>query len=60
MISAVFSGSLFAKAKKSKKSQSSVRVIQAVHTPTNVPDGFLNEDGKSDGFEVAVLSAVGE
>lgn len=47
-----------AKVKKSKKSD--VRVIQAAHTPTNVPYGFLDENGKSDGFEIAVLKAVDE
>lgn len=50
---------LCAKSKKSKK-DSSVRLIQIAHTPTNVPYGFLNEKGESDGFEVSVMKAVDE
>lgn len=45
---------------KSNTSENSVRIIQAAHTPTNVPYGFLNEQGESDGFEVSVLKAVDE
>lgn len=48
---------LCAKSKKNKK-DSSVRLIQIAHTPTNVPYGFLNEKGESDGFEVSVMKAV--
>lgn len=47
------------KAKKNKKN-ADVRVIQAAHTATNVPYGFLNDKGESDGFEVSVLKAVDE
>lgn len=50
---------LCAKSRKSKK-DSSVRIIQVAHTPTNVPYGFLNEKGESDGFEVSVMRAVDE
>lgn len=50
---------LCAKSKKNKK-DSSVRLIQIAHTPTNVPYGFLNEKGESDGFEVSVMKAVDE
>lgn len=49
---------VFAKAKKSKSKKSDVRVIQAAHTATNVPYGYLNEKGESDGFEISVLKAV--
>lgn len=45
---------------KSNTNENSVRIIQAAHTPTNVPYGFLNEQGESDGFEVSVLKAVDE
>ncbi|MCQ2587039.1 MAG: transporter substrate-binding domain-containing protein [Treponema sp.] len=45
---------------KSNTSENSVRIIQAAHTPTNVPYGFLNDQGESDGFEVSVLKAVDE
>ncbi|MCQ2591314.1 MAG: transporter substrate-binding domain-containing protein [Treponema sp.] len=45
---------------QNKKSSSEVRIIQAAHTPTNVPYGFLNDKGQSDGFEVSVLKAVDE
>lgn len=45
---------------KPKKSKSNVRVIQVAHTPTNVPYGYLNDKGQSDGFEVSVLRAVDE
>jgi len=45
---------------KSKKSKKNVRIIQVAHTPTNVPYGYLDEKGQSDGFEVAVLKAVDE
>lgn len=53
----VFSFSAFAKAKKTK---SKVRVIQVAHTATNVPYDFLDDKGKSDGFEIAVLKAIDE
>lgn len=56
-LSIVFAGSIFA---KGKKDDSSVRIIQVAHTPTNVPYGFLNEKGESDGFEVSVMKAVDE
>lgn len=45
---------------KPKKTKSNVRVIQLAHTPTNVPYGYLNDKGQSDGFEVSVLKAVDE
>lgn len=57
VLSVVFGGSIFA---KGKKDDSSVRIIQVAHTPTNVPYGFLNEKGESDGFEVSVMKAVDE
>lgn len=57
VLSIVFAGSIFA---KGKKDNSSVRIIQVAHTPTNVPYGFLNEKGESDGFEVSVMRAVDE
>lgn len=57
VLSVVFAGSIFA---KGKKDNSSVRIIQVAHTPTNVPYGFLNEKGESDGFEVSVMRAVDE
>lgn len=57
VLSIVFVGSIFA---KGKKDNSSVRIIQVAHTPTNVPYGFLNEKGESDGFEVSVMRAVDE
>lgn len=50
----------FSVSAKPKKSKSKVRVIQLAHTPTNVPYGYLDEKGQSDGFEVAVLKAVDE
>ena len=59
LIALVAGSPIFAKTTKSKKN-SKVRVIQAAHTPTNVPYGFLNEKGESDGFEVSVLKAVDE
>lgn len=60
LASSILASPLFA-AKKSKKSKNSeVRLIQVAHTPTNVPYGFLNEKGQSDGFEVSVLRAVDE
>lgn len=49
---------VFAKPAKKSKANSKVRIIQAVHTPTNVPYGYLDEKGKSEGFEIAVLKAV--
>lgn len=57
VLSIVFVGNIFA---KGKKDNSSVRIIQVAHTPTNVPYGFLNEKGESDGFEVSVMRAVDE
>lgn len=45
---------------KKAKSNKDVRIIQVAHTPTNVPYGFLNDKGESDGFEVSVLKAVDE
>ena len=59
LIALVAGSPIFAKTTKSKKN-SKVRVIQAAHTPTNVPYGFLDEKGESDGFEVSVLKAVDE
>ena len=60
-LSVLFVGQAFAKAKKSKsKAKQDVRIIQVAHTPTNVPYGYLNEKGESDGFEVSVLKAVDE
>ena len=60
-LSVLFAGQAFAKAKKSKsKAKQDVRIIQVAHTPTNVPYGYLNEKGESDGFEVSVLKAVDE
>ena len=59
LIALVAGSPIFARTTKSKKN-SKVRVIQAAHTPTNVPYGFLNEKGESDGFEVSVLKAVDE
>lgn len=56
-LSVIFAGSIFA---KGKKDDSSVRIIQVAHTPTNVPYGFLNEKVESDGFEVSVMKAVDE
>ena len=49
-----------AKSKKSKTGKNDIRIIQVAHTPTNVPYGYLNEKGESDGFEVSVLKAVDE
>ena len=43
-------GSVFAKTRK----------IHVAHTITNVPYDFLDEKGKADGFEIAVLRAVDE
>ena len=64
LIAVLFAGQAFAKAKKSKskqgKAKENVRIIQVAHTPTNVPYGYLNEKGESDGFEVSVLKAVDE
>lgn len=57
VFSVVFMGSIFS---KGKRDDSSVRLIQVAHTPTNVPYGFLNEKGESDGFEVSVMRAVDE
>ncbi len=48
----------FAKSAKAKKSK--VRTINVAHTVTNVPYDFLDEKGKADGFEIAVLKAVDE
>ena len=42
------------------KKSSSVRVIEVAHTVTNVPYDYLDENGNSDGFEIAVLKAVDE
>ena len=36
------------------------RKIHVAHTVTNVPYDFLDEKGKADGFEIAVLKAVDE
>lgn len=47
-------------AKGSKDSTSTVRKIYSAHTQSNVPYGFVNEKGESDGFEIAVLRAVDE
>ena len=44
------SSSVFAKTRK----------IHVAHTVTNVPYDFLDEKGKADGFEIAVLKAVDE
>ncbi len=45
---------------KADNPDSGVRIIQAAHTPTNVPYGFLDGNGKSVGFEVDVLKAIDE
>ena len=57
-VSAVMTSTTFAFGKSKKSKKSDVRIIQVAHTPTNVPYGYLNEKGESDGFEVAVLKAV--
>lgn len=44
----------------SKKTEESVRTIEVAHTVTNVPYDYLDENGNSDGFEIAVLKAVDE
>ncbi|MCR4733668.1 MAG: transporter substrate-binding domain-containing protein, partial [Treponema sp.] len=49
---------IFAKTQKVKRNR--VRTINVAHTITNVPYDFLDEKGKADGFEIAVLKAVDE
>ncbi len=61
LIGSLFLTNPLTAAKKTKKGKKSdIRVVQIAHTPTNVPYGFLNEKGESDGFEVSVLKAVDE
>jgi len=60
LASSILASPLFAAKKTKKSKKSAVRLIQVAHTPTNVPYGFLNEKGQSDGFEVSVLRAVDE
>lgn len=60
LASSMVSSPVFAAKKSKKDKKNAVRVIQVAHTPTNVPYGFLNEKGQSDGFEVSVLRAVDE
>lgn len=60
LASSMVASPVFAAKKSKKNKKNAVRVIQVAHTPTNVPYGFLNEKGQSDGFEVSVLRAVDE
>ena len=60
LASSMVASPVFAAKKSKKDKKNAVRVIQVAHTPTNVPYGFLNEKGQSDGFEVSVLRAVDE
>lgn len=60
LASSMVASPVFAAKKSKKAKKNAVRVIQVAHTPTNVPYGFLNEKGQSDGFEVSVLRAVDE
>ena len=42
------------------KPKPEVRRVRSAHTQTYTPYGFINENGDSDGFEIAVLRAVDE
>ncbi len=54
------SAQIFAASKSAKAKKTKVRTINVAHTVTNVPYDFLDEKGKADGFEIAVLKAVDE
>ena len=55
LASSMVASPVFAAKKSKKDKKNAVRVIQVARTPTNVPYGFLNEKGQSDGFEVSVF-----
>jgi L-cystine transport system substrate-binding protein len=51
-------GKTSASADSSQSSSDKVTTLQVAHTQNYVPYDFVNDKGKSDGFEVAVLKAV--